>query len=163
MARLLILVTFVLTACGTAPLTQVILVRHAEKADASRDTDLSEAGQQRAARLAQVVSEVPLRAVYATQFRRTQATVTPAAAAQHQAIEVMDAGDIAGLVRSIQDHHQGETVLVAAHSNTIPKIVAALGGPAIADLAEDAFDDLFILSWVGSGKARLLRLHLDRP
>lgn len=69
-----------LVACASAPPTPTpnssfVIVRHAEKAnDDPRDPNLSEAGRARAERLAAALKNQPVRAVYATAYRRTSAS-----------------------------------------------------------------------------------------
>ena len=59
----------------------VILVRHAEKADAtSQDPELSDAGKQRAERLIKVGGKYKPGAFYSTNFKRTRETLAPLAA-----------------------------------------------------------------------------------
>ena len=82
-------VLFALGGCATprrgeAGVTYV-LVRHAEKADDDpRDPSLSAAGAKRARRLAERLHFVPVVAVYASGFRRTQQTAA-AIADDHRA------------------------------------------------------------------------------
>ena len=67
----------------TAPApAKVFVVRHAEKADLSDpDTPLSPAGEQRAQALAKSLQGERVKAVYATEFKRTQQTAQPTAKA----------------------------------------------------------------------------------
>ena len=69
------------------------------------------------------------------------------------------AADVVGLVTAIRDGHAGETVVVAGHSNTLPAIIAALGGPAGVEIADDDFDDLFVVTVPCGGDARVVRLR----
>ena len=157
-------------ACSTTQVTRVILVRHAEKATGGgKDPDLSEAGRARAERLARMAHEADVAAVFATQFKRTQQTVAPVAEARGLSVVPVDAGDAAGLVRRILADHAGKVVLVAAHSNSVPAIIAALGGPTMAELADDAFDDLFVITTDGhargpdsAGHTAVVHLRYDR-
>ena len=50
----------------------VFVVRHAEKADASRDPDLSVAGRQRAAQLAVLLRDTGVKYVHSSDFKRTK-------------------------------------------------------------------------------------------
>ena len=155
-----LLLAFGGAACASESLiTQVIVVRHAEKAaDGTRDPELSDVGRARADALAKVLRDAHVRAVFATQFKRTQATVDPAARETGVPVVVVDAGDTAGLAERIRKEHAGEVVLVAAHSNTVPEIIKRLGGPVVPELAEDAFDDLFVVTLRASGAAQVLHL-----
>ena len=57
----------------------IYLVRHAEKQDDSKDPALSECGQKRAQALAALFADIPLAAVYATPYQRTQQTAAAVA------------------------------------------------------------------------------------
>lgn len=121
-------------------------MRHAEKADGGRNPDLSSSGHDRATALANVVRDARVEAVYATQFKRTQLTVNPLAKQTNLVPIVVDADDTNGLAALIRRDHFGKVVLVAAHSNTVPRIIAALGGPPLPEIDEDTFDDLYVVT-----------------
>ena len=139
----------VLALCAAAPsaaaqqTTTVILVRHAEKAaEPAGDPPLSAPGQARAKALLEVAREAGISAVITTQFARTRDTAEPIVDALEIPHEVVDARspthaqDVASAVRK----HAGKTVLVVGHSNTVPKIVEALGAKAAAAPPIDACD-----------------------
>ena len=72
------------------------------------------------------------------------------------------ARDAETLLVRIRRDHPGETVLVVGHSNTVPMIVAAAGGPLLPDLSEDTYDDLFVLhvdACKGLGRTSMTRLQ----
>lgn len=146
--------------------TVVYVVRHAEKAvDVAdpRDPGLSALGLARREALGRVLVDVPLRAVYATEYRRSRETVEPLAGERGLAVTVAPARDTAGLAKAILESHRGEAVLVAGHSNTVPAILRALGAAEAPDLAESDYDDLFILTIPAEGSAVLTRLHYGPP
>src|SRR5690606_4222872 len=58
----------------------VVVVRHAEKADASRDPSLSEAGRARALALDSALADARVTAVIVTPYRRNAETAAPVAA-----------------------------------------------------------------------------------
>lgn len=147
--------------------TTIIVVRHAEKADDSRDPELSAAGQARARALAGVLADAGLDAAYASQYRRTQSTAAPAA--RQAGLEVLVdpiegeieawAGGFAGRLR---DRHAGQTVLVAGHSNTVPALVAALCACAVAPLEDSDYDRIYIVQ-IDGATADLIRARYGAP
>ncbi len=142
-------------------LTTVYVVRHAEKAatPGERDPELSEAGQARAAALARTLRSAGVEACFASQFRRTQATLQPLAKAAGLEVTVVQAGTEKALGAKILADWKGKTLAVAGHSNTVPAILKALGAEAIADLGENDYDDLFVLRIDEKGGVRVLHLH----
>ena len=136
-----------IAACATPreraePVTTFILVRHAEKAaDDPRDPGLTDAGRTRAARLAASLADAPLRAVYATAYRRTRDTAGPSAMAHGLQVAVYDAREpAADFAERLRAAHPAGTVLVVGHSNTAPAIAAALCACPVAPMREDEFD-----------------------
>lgn len=130
--------------------TMVIVVRHAEKADDSDDPPLSAAGQARARALVDVLEASPPDAIYASQYRRTQDTVAPAAVWFGLNIRIEP------VERPIEDwarrfaqqliaEHPGETVLVAGHSNTVPVLVAALCSCEVEAIDDSVYDRIYVV------------------
>lgn len=108
---------------ATAQDKLVILVRHAEKADAtSPDPDLSAAGKERAQRLIKAIGKYRPGAFYSTNFKRTRDTVTPLAAKRKKEVQVYDAKKPQDLFDTILKSDTKRHV-VSGHSNTIPPLV----------------------------------------
>lgn len=154
----------VLASCRTSPATSgpdasatFVVVRHAEKAaDDPRDPSLLPAGTARAQRLATMLRDAPLRAVFATPFRRTQQTAAPTARSHDLPIQVYDPAEpAAALARRLRDSHRDGTVLVVGHSNTAPALAAALCGCAVAPMPETEYGRHYRLTVEGDGPARL--------
>ena len=167
-ARVLALVgaAALLVAGGIAQAaTTVILVRHAEKRTTPDmpDPSLTEAGAARAAALARVLADAPLDAVFVTQFRRTQETAAPTAAAHRLTSLERDAGAVAGTAAEILREHEDGTVLVCGHSNTVPAMIRSLGVDTDLSLTEQDYDDLFVVTVDDDGDATLLHLHYGAP
>lgn len=148
-------------AMGTplaAEAQMVIVVRHAERADggagmaaamtAGADPGLSEAGNARAQKLAAMLSDAGVVAIYTTEYRRTRETAAPTAARLGVAAEVVPSREAAALITRIKSHSSG-AVLVVGHSNTVPDIVKALGGSAVT-IADDEYDSLFFVAANGT-------------
>lgn len=134
-----------------------MLVRHAEKAqDDPRDPGLLPAGEARARRLAEMLANAPLRAVYATPFRRTRLTAAPTADAHGLSIWIHDPAEPPAITAArLRDTHRDGVVLVVGHSNTLPPLAAALCGCDVAPMPESEYGRYYRLRSPGAGPARL--------
>ncbi|MGV8928141.1 MAG: SixA phosphatase family protein [Brevundimonas sp.] len=151
MKRLLLAAGVSLLAAGSAVAQTVVLVRHAEKVDASEDPLLSAAGQARAGDLAVALSGADLTHVFVTPLQRTRLTARPTAEAHAitpEAISLEGGTEahirrVAARVRALP---ADAVVLVVGHSNTIPLIAGALGETGPSEMADCEYDRLTILS-----------------
>lgn len=132
-------------AAGTcdAPATTILIVRHADRA--GQADSLSAAGVLRARDLVRVAGRTNVRAIYHSDTRRTRDTAAPLAAALHVDPIEYPAREYAPLIERILRDHAGESVLVVGHSNTVPLMIAAAGGPSLPEIDEKEFDGLFIV------------------
>ncbi len=136
----------------------VIVVRHAERADdgespgtsmtASPDPELSAAGKARAQKVAAMLGDAGITAIYTTEYKRTKDTAAPLAAKTGVTAEVVLARDAVALIAKIKSHKTG-AVLVVGHSNTVPAVVKALGGSA-ATMADDEYDSMYFVAANGT-------------
>jgi len=157
-----LLTAIVVASAATAASAQttIFFVRHAERADSgaggmATDPPLSAAGKARAASLAEMLKDTRLTAVFATEFKRTQETAAPTAAAQHVTVTTVNADRTADLVQKLKTAKGA--VLVVGHSNTVPEVMTALGVKPAITIADDEFDNLFIVTT--GAQPRLVRLH----
>lgn len=98
----------------------IILIRHAEKADAtSQDPELSAEGKQRAERLVKVGGKYKPGAFYSTNFKRTRDTLAPLAAKRKKTVAIYDPRKPAELLDLITKS-KIKRHIVAGHSNTVP-------------------------------------------
>ncbi len=137
--------------------TTLYLVRHAEKIDSSRGSDLTEVGKERAQGFAKLLQGSALTHVYSTPFVRTKNTAAPAALLHNLDIEEYAAGnpkDFADTLKSLSG-----TALVVGHSNTIPKLVNALTGENFDDLDERVYDKVYIVKYVDAVYSSLEIIH----
>ncbi len=127
----------------------IVLVRHAEKASATDpDPSLSEAGRARADALVATLRHAPPNWIVVTSRKRTAETAAPVAATFHVTPQVvsLDGGGAAHLSAVVEAvRKQRGTVLVVGHSNTVPALVKALGGPALPDLCDASYATLYVL------------------
>lgn len=138
--------------------TTVLVVRHAEKAKNPDDPALTNDGRQRARRLRDLAIDAGVGVTYATQYRRTQETVAPLSEALGIETTVIDARKTEDLLRDILENRLGQVVVVAGHSDTVPAIVAGLGGQEPAAIDESEYDNLFVVIIPPEGTAHVLRL-----
>lgn len=151
-------------ALQAQPVT-VVVVRHAEKAPAPADDPvLSAAGTQRAAALAEALEDAGVQAVIVSPRQRTRLTAHGVLEARGLTPEVVGltpthVADVARAVRA----HKGKVVLVVGHSNTVPAIVTALGGPRIPELCDAQYSQLFTLVVPEQGAPTVVRSQYGAP
>jgi broad specificity phosphatase PhoE len=149
--------------------TTIIFVRHAEKAVApAGDPGLSAAGQRRAEELArQLVDADVIRgvdAIYSTPLRRAKETAQMVADALDLPVYTYDVDDVEPILESILKKHKGKIILVVAHSNTLPVLIANLGASKrVPPIAEEEYDNIYIISIPWFGKTKTIRLRYGEP
>ena len=167
MKRLLLAAASLLIAGPTLAQT-VILVRHAEKVDASADPLLSEAGQRRAFDLAVALSDADLTHVLTSPLQRTVLTDRPAAEAHAISPEVISfEGGTEAHVRRVADRVRAladdAVVLVVGHSNTIPLIAAALGETGPSEMRDCEYDRLTVIPVEDDGDSPAVITRYGEP
>lgn len=154
MKRLLLATALSMLTAGSAMAQTVVLVRHAEKADAGADPALSDAGQARARALSQALADFHPDHVFTSPLQRTRLTAAPTAAYHSVTPEAVgfDGGTpahvavIADRVRALPDD---AVVLIVGHSNTVPLIARALGHTVATDMPDCEYDRLTVLDLNG--------------
>lgn len=173
--RLLGVVIYVAIAVGLAwffesqATTTIIFVRHAEKdLTVAEDPPLTAAGRARAAELtrqlvdADVVAGID--AIYASPFKRTRQTAEPLSAQLGIPINSYDPDDNEAVLADILDKYKGKIILVVAHSDTVPSLIADLGASKkVPPIAENEYDNIYIISIPWFGKTKTIRLRYGDP
>ena len=173
--RLTVIIIYTAIAVGLAwffesqATTTVIFIRHAEKAaEPAGDPGLSPAGQRRVAELrrqlvdADVVAGVD--AVYSTPFRRTEETARPIAEALDLPLHSYDVADTEAIMEYIVREHKGKIILVVGHSNTLPALIGNMGASKkVPPIADDEYDNIYIVSIPWFGKTKTIRLRYGVP
>lgn len=140
------------TAAPAALPAEVVVVRHAEKAsETARDPSLSGAGWARAAALDSLLADRKVTTVITTPFRRTNETASLVLERHGLTPMVFPVGEggvaaHAATIAEVAKSREG-VVLVVGHSNTVARIVAALGVPDIPDLCEAQYEVVFRITW----------------
>ena len=136
----------------------VFLVRHAEKVDNNQDPELSEAGRQRAATLAEALRSSDIEYVHSSDYIRTRDTATPAAAEHGLEVALYDPRDLPALAEKLRA--AGGRHLVVGHSNTTPEMVELLGGDAGAAIDEPGeYDRLYVVSIGSDGRTNSVMMR----
>lgn len=151
MNRFLLAAAMSLLSAAPGLAQTVIIVRHAEKADASADPVLSAEGEARATALAVALSASDLTHVFVSPLQRTRLTADPTARAQAITPEIVSLeGGTEAHVRRIDERIRAlpaeSVVLVVGHSNTVPLIADALGEIGPATMADCEYDRMTIIS-----------------
>jgi phosphohistidine phosphatase SixA len=163
MRQLVIALVWVAVVNSSAFAQSVFLVRHAERADTAKgaapmmgtDPDLSDAGRRRAQSLAAMLKDAGITAIFVTEYKRTQQTAAPLAKALGLTPVVITSKDTPGLVTRLQASKGN--VLVVGHSNSVPNVITGLGIAKAPPIADDEYDNLFIVHPPG----QLIRLRFQ--
>lgn len=150
MKSLLLSLACLALSAGQAWSQTVILVRHAEKTDASAEAGLTPAGLQRARALADALAGARLTRVLVSPAPRTRLTAEPAARAAGLTPEAvsLDGGGAAHVRRTVDAVRAAgpdAVILVVGHSNTVPAIVGALTGAAPVEMPDCEHDRLTVV------------------
>jgi phosphohistidine phosphatase SixA len=116
-------------------------VRHFEKLQ-GEDPGLSDAGGQRAIKLAEFFTDIPLSQIYSTDYKRSQQTAAPVADKLALAVLCYDPRKLAQLADKLRLSNH---VLVIGHSNTTPQLITLMGGSA-KPMSELDYGQIFIVS-----------------
>lgn len=161
MLILIVVAWFLVTATSTT----VIVVRHAPQVLAGADPDppLSAEGAARAALLARVLGDTHLKnrvgAIVVSPALRSRETAAPLAQRLGITPETMPREDVRSLVRRVLREHAGGTILVVAHADTLPAIVAALSGEQdIPPVDPSDYSTMYVVTVPRIGHATVLRL-----
>jgi broad specificity phosphatase PhoE len=138
-----------------ASATVVFLVRHGETTpDGTRDPALSAEGRERADRLAAMLADVGLGAVYTTDYARTRGTADAVADRLGITTRLYDPGRLETFAAALR--RDGGRALVVGHSNTTAELATALGGVPGPAIREDEHDRLYVLVLDGAGVETVL-------
>lgn len=124
--------------------TTLFLIRHAEKLDDTKNTDLSPEGFERAEYWKKYFENIQIDAFYSSGFQRARRTCQPMAISRDKDITIyknhlMD-------LKNLISENKGKTVLIVGHSNRIPTFVnKLLGEERYPEILEPEFGNLYII------------------
>jgi phosphohistidine phosphatase SixA len=149
---------------GQLPVT-LYAVRHAEKERGTSDPGLTEAGLRRADALVEVLGEIEFSAIFSSDYRRCQETIAPLAQRRGLEPTVIEAADPHGQLAALHALPPGSTALLCGHANTVPAMIAALGGELtglqFGMIRESIYDRLFIVTYAAGSEASTEETRVD--
>ena len=163
-----LLISSILAASPVATLSAVahaqqavILVRHAELQGAAmaepKQLPLSEAGEARARRLAMMLRDSDVGAIYVTDYVRTNKTGEPLARELNKELTILPKGDPQQVVERLRQNHGGQVVLLIGHSDTLPGLIKAFGLPGDLKIEPQDYSNVFVVIPAREGAPTLLR------
>jgi phosphohistidine phosphatase SixA len=129
---------------GARPSPNIYVVRHLQTPAGVPHAQLTVEGRAAAERLADWLKRDPPRTILVSDTDRARDTAAPTASRFKAAVLVYDPKDTQALVAQVLASRG--TVLVVGHSNTVPDIVAGLGGPRPTPLVHEDFGDIWHIS-----------------
>jgi phosphohistidine phosphatase SixA len=166
-----VLLLAIVASCKTVPdpvrqpgETVAYIVRHAEKvmtAPKDLDPDITAQGRSRAQALADQLANAGVTRIIVTDLKRTEQTANPLATRlgiTPEIVSVLLPAHTDSVAAAVL-RHRGETILVVGHSNTVPQIIAALGGRQPQNICDHQYSDLFVVTIPASGSTRVVHRH----
>jgi len=161
----------ILSPPGTT--TTFILVRHAEKADATPESPLSAAGRERARALVDALAPLGVTAIYCPALRRNRETVQPLSEHLGVAIQTIPGWQLLNTRQFAQDFiqkalasHGGGVILWAGNSSAVEawgsnlqELYQQFGGDG---QGPQAYDDLFVIVVDDNGTINIQRHHYGK-
>jgi phosphohistidine phosphatase SixA len=123
-----------------AQVPTIFVSRHMRKG-AGDDPSLSAAGAEEAVRLAELLKGRGIAAIFVTATKRSRETAQPLATATGARVETYDPRDNAELAKRAAAIPG--SILIVGHSNTVPAIVAAVGGTPPGPMTEADYGRIF--------------------
>jgi broad specificity phosphatase PhoE len=128
--------------------TTYYFIRHAEKADDSKNPDLSENGLKRAKQWNAIFADVHFDEIYTTDYKRTTLTAAPTATAKNIKTKLYDLKDLN--IENFKNETLNKKVLIVGHSNSIPKFVnQVIKNDLFQDIPDNVFGNLYIITITG--------------
>ena len=157
-ALLLFLLAFALFSIPARADTVFFLARHAEKQNMAEDPRLNEDGLGRAALLADLLADAGLTSIHSTDYSRTRETAQAVAERLGLEIKLYDPAEPGELLDALLE--TGARHLLIGHSNTVPDMVAHLGGEPSGTIDEEGeYDRLYVVTVGADGEATTVLLR----
>ncbi|WP_026968873.1 SixA phosphatase family protein [Algoriphagus terrigena] len=164
MKNLLLLFSLILVLASCTSQNQpktIYIVRHAEKLLEGQNPELSQAGQARAKKLAQILADQDIKHIFSTDYQRTRLTAWPTASAAGVEIESYDPNNHDALVAQLRDLEGN--ALVVGHSNTVSQLANYFvgDGEKYADLIDLEYEYIYIVTLEGNSSSVIRKVYKD--
>ena len=169
--KAVVLIALLFVPSAASAQQSIIIVRHAERQTGDGDDTLSEAGRQRAERLASMLKDAGITHIFVSDLRRTLETAQPLARVRNLspsriAIPAQGRGKISAselqvraTLLAISKLPRTAVVLVVGHSNTVPMFLTRLGyGPSLT-IGDTEFDNVFVVTPRATRAPSVIRLR----
>jgi len=136
-----------LGSCTSEPKEKTIfIVRHAEKQLEGDDPDLSQVGQIRATKLAQILADREIKHIFSTNYKRTKNTAVPTANAAGLIVQTYDPRNNDELIAQLRELEGN--ILVVGHSNTVGQIANYFvgNGEKYDDLEDSEYEFIYVVT-----------------
>lgn len=144
-SKLVLALILTVTSVEAFSQNQFFLFRHAEKqANAGSDPKLTDAGIERAERIAQLLKNTKIDKIYSTNYQRTLLTAKPLAEVKDLKVEIYDPRKLKEFAQSLKAL-SGSFVIVG-HSNTTPQLTTWLGETEIEPMNESEYGVLYLVT-----------------
>ncbi|WP_223198006.1 SixA phosphatase family protein [Maribacter arenosus] len=137
-------------------------IRHAEKdrSDSENiDPELTQKGLGRAMHWAEILDEVPIDAIYSTDYERTQMTAAPMAVKKNLTVQIYDPRLID--IEQFKAENLNKKVFIVGHSNSTPEFVNKMIGQDKYGLIDDHQNGSLFIVEIINGIATDMRLNFN--
>ncbi len=137
-------------------------IRHAEKdrSDSENiDPELTQKGLGRAMHWAEILDEVPIDAIYSTDYERTQMTAAPMAVKKNLTVQIYDPRLID--IEQFKAENLNKKVFIVGHSNSTPEFVNKMIGQDKYGLIDDRQNGSLFIVEIVNGIATDMRLNFN--
>jgi len=125
---------------GIADAASFYLIRHAEK-QTGDDPELTVQGQQRAQRIAHLLSLTNSDAIYSTNYQRTRQTAEPIAQVKSLTVQHYNPKELKQFAHKLLSDNKD--AVIVGHSNTTPQLVRLLSGQSVPDMDEQTYYKIY--------------------
>jgi len=132
----------------------IYIIRHAEK-QSGKDPSLTSEGLQRAENYGVIFSNLDIKQIYASKYKRNQETATPIAKALGLQLLPFDPFDYAGFAERLKAK-PGNSIVVAHSDLTV--LLSALGAPTEPDIDHEDYSRLYQITLLDKQFLSLQRL-----